>query len=1111
MEKGGYLDRLRFDKKLLNTFVARYLTNIRVVSLVLIIIVAFGIFGFTSLSRRLNPEVRIPIIFVSTALPGASPDDVESLITVPIEDAVESVSGVDKVTSTSRNNLSFVNVEFSSSTDVDKAKADIQSAVDTVSDLPEDATDPSVIALDFEDAPVWTFAITSKEEDTASLLRFGEILQDRIESHPDVKQAAVSGLETQEIQVLVKPEAVEEYGVSPLALSQAVRSAVGSYPAGEVSSTTTSFSLTIDPVLESVEDVRNLEVTVGGQRVRLGEIATVNERSAPQQAKSYFATDENGQKRIVTFNVFKLQSADIDKTSEVAHELVDEVLAEFDNRFEVISIMDSGADIKDQFDELFENLSVTIFLVFLTLFFFLGIKQATIASFSIPLSFLITFGTIQMLGFSLNFLTVFSLLLALGLVLDDAIVIISAMTSYYRTGKFTATETGLLVWKDFITPIWTTTITTVWAFVPLLLSSGIIGEFIKSIPIVVTTALLASTSSAVLITLPLMMLIVEPNVPKRVKILFKVLAGITIIALLWQVFAWNSLRPFIILMLAIIAVFGYKVRKDLWKGFMSLSYVKKAKEFLKKHKKEEKTLEDWFFKGIVNPRKLSRRYERLMMRILSSPRLRKKVALIVVIFFFFSILLIPLGFVKNEFFPKTDEDVVYISVELPPGTTLDVSNTEAQRLLEEFRSTEETEYVIANVGQGVQIDSTSAGQTNSNILSFTFKLKEDREVSSIVIADRLRERYGDYDSGELRVIEFSGGPPVGADIVVNLLGDELDELDSIANDIIAYMEDQPGLINVEKSVKQGMSKLSFVPDMSKLQEAGLSIDQLGLWMRTYASGFTLDEVRFTGNDTQDITFRMSSDIQSPESLASVTVPTQQGSVQLLSLGELELRTNPTQINRENSQRTLAVTASVQAGYNIPEINQKIGQHIDNEMNLPQGYEWTTGGVNEENQRSVQSILQAMVLAFILILGTMVVQLRSFRKSLIVLMVIPLAMSGVFVVFALTGIPLSFPALIGILALFGIVVNNSIVVVDKINLNLRIGMPYTESIADAASSRLEPIMFSSLTTIMGLLPITLTQPLWQGLGGAIIAGLTFSGTIMLLFIPVMYYMMFRGEY
>ena len=222
-----------------------------------------------------------------------------------------------------------------------------------------------------------------------------------------------------------------------------------------------------------------------------------------------------------------------------------------------------------------------------------------------------------------------------------------------------------------------------------------------------------------------------------------------------------------------------------------------------------------------------------------------------------------------------------------------------------------------------------------------------------------------------------------------------------------------------------------------------------------------------------------------------------------------MENNPTVITREKEKRTISVTASVIKGYSISALNSQLETYADS-LHLPSGYSWSTGGVNEQNQKSLQSILAAMVLSFVLIIVTMVVQFGSFRRALIVMLVIPLSVSGVFIIFALTNTPLSFPALIGVLALFGIVVKNSILIVDKIMQNQKAGLAFIPAIADASSSRLEAIALTSVATIIGLIPITLSDPIWRGLGGAIIAGLTISGTIMLFFIPVVYYYWFQRD-
>lgn len=1101
----GYLERLTFNPELGKTFIAKYLVNIRLVALLMISIVTFGIFGFTQLSRRVNPEINIPIIFVSTVLPGAGPSDVESLVTIPLEDKIESVQGINTLTSTSQDNVSFISIEFDSDIDPDEAKADVQSAIDTVNDLPDDATDPSVIALDFEDVPVWTFAMTADSaKNVPSLFRTAEKLQDELESGSLIKNVIVTGLEKQEIQILIDPEKVEEFGINPFLLSQTVSSQLQAFPAGIIQAHGSNFSLTVDPLISTVEDIRNIEISLEGQTYILSDIAIVQERSAPDQANSYIAESDSREQRAVTFSVFKLQSSDIDKTSEQAQTIAESFMKQQSDSLHITSINNSGELIKEQFNDLFSNLTATIFLVFLTLFAFLGIKQATIASLSIPLAFLISFGIMLVTGLSINFLTMFSLILALGLVVDDAIVVISSMTTYYKTGKFTPEETGILVWKDFIVPIWTTTLTTVWAFLPLLLSTGIIGNFIKSIPIVVSSVLLSSTSVAVLITLPLMIVILKPRVPRRVQILLKAIVAIGMFVAASILLNGNPLKPLILLLGVVTVVFTIQYRYLLWKRI-----VRDIERYVDTH-----TVREWIhetiFHGFIDPVKLTRKYTKIIDRILHNRKLRIQTIAAVIILFVFAVALVPLGFVKNEFFPKTNEDTIYASLELPSGTDLTTTETEALRLLNELKDTPETEFVTLELGRQIDSGSTDT-QITSNRARFTISLDKKRNMTSIEIADLLREQFAQYAKGTFNIIEESGGPPVGADVQIKLSGNDLGVLDTYADRVVEYMESQPGLTNVEKSIKPGVSKLVFEPSREKLVEYGLSVQDIAGWMRTFVSGLDIDETTITTNEKQNIVFRMNTDVQSPESLARLVIQTPRGKVPLLELGTLELRTKPTSITREDGNRTLSVSASARQGFNIPDMSTALSEYADTDLQLPSGYTWSTGGVNEENQASVNSILQAMVLAFILIFGTMVIQLSSFRKAFIVLLVIPLAMSGVFIIFALTGTPLSFPALIGVLALYGIVVNNSIVVVEKINQNLAIDMPFTTAIIDASASRLQPILFSSMTTIIGLFPITITDPLWRGLGGAIIAGLTFSGAVMLLFIPVVYYMIYARDY
>lgn len=1102
-----YLSRLRFDPKLSDHFITKYLSNPRLVILIIFMIITLGLSSFLSLPRVLNPEIKIPIVLVTAPLPGAGPEDVESLVTVPIEDAVNGVPDVKTVTSSSQNSVSVVSIEFNSGVDPDKARTDVQSAVDGIDDFPSEVQSPNIQKLDFQNQPVWTFIVTGSKN-AGSLEQFAQVLKRRLEDLPRVKNVTISGLPEQEVQILIKQEAIANYKINPQQIVSAIRSSLGSYPSGSVRTDSSTFALSIDRSVITVDDLRSLRVNINGNIVMLSDIATISERSKPDQVASLYADINSEDKPAITFNVFKTASANITDAASDAEKEVEEIVDEYHDVYKVSSVVSAAEEINDQFGELIRDFSITIVLVFLTLFVFVGIRQAFVALLSSPLTFFITFIVMQITDISLSFIAIFSLLLSLGLLVDDTVVVISAVTSYFRTRRFTPLQAGVLVFRDFLVVIFTTTITTVWAFLPILLSTGIIGEFIKGIPIVVSTTLIASFFVAMFIILPVLIIILEGNIPQRVKIFLKTVSIIILIGILIAVLPKGPLFPIELLAAIVFLFVTARIRRrttdSLIRAFNSRrrkAKIGSGEEIASHH-------------GLIDFDIASGKYKRIMDRILRSRTLRRRTIAMVVIFSIFSYLLFPLGLVKNEFFPKSDTNYMYVTLELPPGTNTITSYKEAKRLINEFRKTEGVSFVSADIGQSFSQESFGAAQSGSNNILFSFVLlpKGERE-NSLNISEKLREKYSSYQKGKIQIIDVSGGPPAGADVQIKLFGENLETLDKYANSTVDFLEKQPGLANIDKSIKPGTSKLVFVPDRDKLAQAGLTPDMLGFWLRLFSSGFEADSIRLENdisNDEKDITIRLNSNPQFAESISSIIVPTSSGNIPLASLGKINLAPNPTLITREDGKRTISVTASVQRGFSVSDANKKLEEFANDGLSLEQGYSWATGGVNEENQNSVNSILQAMVLSFLLIIVTMVIQFSSFRRALIVMLVIPLSISGVFIIFALTQTPLSFPALIGILALFGIVVKNSILVVDKILQNQKIGMDYIDSIVDAAGSRLEPIALTSFATIAGLIPITLSNPLWRGLGGAIISGLAFSGTIMLFFIPVVYFYLFKPK-
>lgn len=1107
----SYLKQLKFDPKLKETLISRYLHNPRLVLLIVLLAMIFGIFSFVSLPRVLNPNINIAIVTVSTTLPGAGPNDVESLVTDPIEQAVSNVADIDTMTSTSQNSQSNITLQFLSGANVDKATTDVQTAVQSASNLPKDATTPHVQKLDFQNTPVWIFTVTGN--DPASLIRFGRGLRDALKDVTSLNTISAAGLDNQEIQVTIKPEAIATYGINPQVLSQTVTTAINSQPAGSINTKQSSFSLTIDPAITTVEELRNLRISLNnGTSVLLSNIAEIAVRQQPGSSNSYVATPNQTATQAITFSVFKKSSSNITTADKDAHDVIEKYMAKYPGQFKVSSVIDSGAMVDTQFNELVRDLILTFCLVFLVILLFLGTRQALVAASAIPMTFLLTFIVMHATGVDLSFIAFFSLLLSLGLLVDDTIVVISALSAYYRTGKFTPMEAGLLVWKDFKAAVFTSTLTTVWAFVPLLLSTGIIGEFIKAIPIVVSTSLVASFGVAMFITLPIVIIILKPDIPHRVTVLLRSLL-LLIIIIIFFVIAPKGIYLIPAILLFLLNLFVYfQVRTTLFTRLKE-----KFKQLFGAKRKAPNTrqynLRQYFDRGIISFDVISEKYRGVINAILSSQANRRKTLFMVGIFSIFSYLLLPLGFVRNEFFPASAQESFQIQLELPAGTKTDQTQKEAIRIINDIRSLPEVELAQLSIGSGAETG-FGLGSGGSNIATITVVLPETakQKISSIDVAQEIRDRYLGYQLGKLSVIEDSGGPPAGSDVQIKLFGSDLGKLDGYANKLQAFLQKQPGVANVDKSIKSGTSKIVFIPNYQKLIDAGVTQDQVGSALRNYASGSTLDsKVKLEEGNTQDQDIVLRTDVnpQTIEGLGRITITTASGPVSLLSLGDLTIKPNPTLITREEGKRTLSVSAGVTKGYSVTQTNANLEKYA-NSLNMPDGYTWSTGGVNQQNNESVTSILEAMLLSFLLIIITMVLQFQSFRKALIVMLVIPLSISGVFIVFAVTQTPLSFPALIGILALFGIVVKNSILIVDKINQNLKAGLAYKIAIIDAAESRLEPIALTSFAAILGLIPITLSNALWQGLGGAIISGLMFSGSIMLFLIPVVYYIIFLGS-
>ncbi len=1114
-----YLDQLSYDPTAESGIMKILLQNIRLIILATLSILIGGIFAFVSLPRELNPEINIPIITVQSSLIGATPGDIEELIVEPLEDQVVSVSGITKVSATASNSSGVLVIEFNSRKDPDKALDEIKNQVDLV-DLPEDATDPIVQKIDFSKIPILDFLITGSI-DQISLGKIAKEIEKEIEDLRDVESAPTFGLLQEEIIVELQIEKLQQFNINPTTIIRQLENNDVNFPAGSIVINNTEYQISTNHTFTSIDDIRQQVIQVGNISIPISDIAIVRYKGKDISNTVFYETLENNfqKKNAVQFRIFKADSSSIEETVVAVSKLLEEKDKEY-SQIDIITLNDENENTKKSFAEFNGNMQSTVVLVFLILFIFLGLKQALIASLSVPFTFFVTFIIMQSLGFSLSFLSLFSLLLALGLVVDDAIVIVESFSSYYRSGKFTPFQAGVMVFRDFKVPIWITTITTIWAFVPLLLSSGIIGEFIKTIPIVVTIALLSSTTIATLLNLPLTVMLQSVGIARRVKVIFLsilmsiILGGISYAIFLDKIIldrnsqsglipSWHITIKIITIILFAILLFVIIKSRFVAKRIFSHGKID--------HGRFQKTEQKSKFEKIVNEGFISfeiitLKYKKVLTAILDSTLYMTLVIVGTFIFMGVSIFLLTNGYVKGTFFPADDIDNIYVNFKGPSGwekTEIEESVNTATLLV--WENIPETSAITTIFGSQISMDGgTSQGDNTAHII-INLPDKSERERTSEEIANEIKPIMEENLTIENTVLTIGGGgPPASADIQINLFGEDLDVLENLASQFMNVIEENPNTSAVTSSLEQspGQVQISLLPH--ELSKRGLSVLEVSIWLRTLLDGDNIGEIG-TGLSEVDIIVKPSENT-TLDQIQNLQLPSTMGSYSLREISNVQLEANPLTITREGQERRITVTASAD-NVDPTQLNSELNPKFEN-IEIPDGYSWTIGGVNEENQESVQSIIQAMGLSFSLILITIVLQLNSFRKALLVLSIIPLAICGVFLNFAVFRLELSFPSLIGVLALFGIVVNNSIMLVQKINQNHGIGLGFLDGIIDGCASRLQAITFTTLTTIFGLLPITLSDPIWRGLGGAIIAGLSVSGILILFFLPIAYKILYR---
>ncbi len=1003
--------------------------------LILGALVIFGVGSAATIQRESAPEVQVPVAVISSALPGASPEDVETLIVEELESAVADIDGVKKVTSTSREGVGTVVVEFEASADINDSIDKVKDEVDLVrGDLPDDATEPIVSEINFADEPI-IFASILSDLPITEFKKLADTLVDEIESIAGVSRAEVTGMRDREVTVVVRKEDLILHGLTLHEVTQAIAASDVTTPVGTIVVDNVEYGVEFKGKLEATADVARIPIPTQRGYVILSDIAFVADGVADYSSISRVSQYGEQPLQAATLLVFKQRGADITAVTRDVNELVESMQESGDGTAQIVVTYDAGQDIIDDLTRLTRTGMQTVALVLLVLFLALGPREALIASLSIPLSFMTALTVMNATGNTINFISLFSLILSIGILVDTAIVMTEAIHTNMRLGHERRAAVHEAI-REFHYPVTTGNLTTIAVFLPLFTISGVTGEFIDSIPFTVIAVLVSS----------------------------------------------------LIISLAFIPVIARALLQRAHVGD------KETRQDAFAHK-----LQDW--------------YRRRIPWLLDSRRRKVKFAVGLTALLVGLITLPFFGIIKVSFFPQSDIDFLYINLEEPQGTPLALTDLRVRPVEEVLLLIPEIESFTTAVGAGSAFDQTP--QSGPRFASVTITLNKDRERTSTEIVEDIDERLSVYTDLDIRVLQPSEGPPSGAPVLVTFYGDNLDELKKLANDAADVLRATPGTRAVTSSGEDDANEFALTVDRIRAAELGLSPTTIASTLRTAIFGTDATTIKVDGEEIDVVVkLNLNSGFTSVhetnratlDAIKELPITTPRGTVLLGTILSSSLEASSDVIRREDEQRIATASSEVQEGYVAGEVSAAFENTFEERyQELPAGITYKIGGETEDVDQSFADTFRALGIAVVLVFAVLVVQFNRFRQALIVLTVVPLSLIGVLIGLMLTQEYLSFPSMLGFIALAGIVVNNAIILVDVYNRMRREqpNLPLRTVVIEGAARRLRPILLTTITTIVGIAPLIFASDLWRPIAIAIMFGLLFAVVLTLMLVPMLY--------
>ncbi|MEM9984532.1 MAG: efflux RND transporter permease subunit [Bacteroidota bacterium] len=1005
------------------------IANYQFVLVLVFMAVALGTLSLLNMPRSEDPALDFPRYNIVAVYPGASPRDMEELVVDPIEEAVNEVEDLDRILTTVRDGLAVIGVEGEFGLDYDEQYDEIVAQVNSIRDqLPSGLVSLEVSQFSPQDVSILQMAMVGEGLPYRQLIEYAERLEDRLEKVDGVRSVELNGYPEEEVRIALDFEKMAQLGVPLNQVLNVLRSNNANIPAGTLKAGSRAFSVKTSGGYRTLAELENTVISASpGQMLRLKEVGKVYYGYEDPQWIARF----NGERGIF-ISVTQKSGQNILSLTE---KLEAEMLA-FEGSLPAsvdlsVAFIQAPA-VANRINEFFANLLQGIALVALVIFLFLGFRNALIISTVIPTSILIAINVLDFSGFGLQQISIAGLVIALGLLVDNGIVVVENINRYLKMGaplkEAAAKGTAEVGWA-----IVSSTVTTVLAFFPLSQLGGGTGAFLQSLPAIVIYALVASLVLALAFT-PLLAsrLMKDPaKVKARRKGVSDWMQG-RVQGLIERVYrpalAFSFRRPWLILLLGVSSLAG-------------------------------------------------------------------------------SMALFPL--VGVSFFPTADKPLLVIDVDLPQGAALSRTD-EATRYVEHTLAQEGLVASYASsIGHGnpqiyYNIIPKNLDATHAQLI---VNLEEWESESFYALIDRLRGEFAAYSGAQISVRELKNGPPYEAPIAIKVLGDDLAEINRLSDQVKSLIEGEKGTINVENPLEVAQTNLRAQVRRDEAGMLGVSLADIDGAIRTAVTGNEIGTFNTDAGDKYPLVVSLAyeegqaarvTDFQrvSLGSFSGAQVP-------LPQLIDLEFESDAARIDHFDLARANTLTADVAEGANVTAITERLIVELEN-MPWPDGYSYFVAGEYETQQESFGDLGQMLVVAILGIFAVLILQFRSFRQPFVVLSAIPLALSGSIVALFLTGWSFSFFAFVGFTSLVGIVVNTSIILVDYTNQLREQGQSVREAIQQAAETRFTPILLTTLTTISGLLPLTLTNSgLWSPLGWTIIGGMVSSTLLTLLVVPILY--------